>query len=114
MINYINNKVSTSYINNQPNFSIITEELKTNFCERASDGSVTSYMFKNGEYTIDFLLDGSSHLDITKLSNYAKVLGIPIMLIDVSTDANWTFDAFVTQQTAGNVSLPKTSGRTIQ
>lgn len=114
MINYINNKVSTSYINNQPNFSIITEELKTNFCERASDGSVTSYMFKNGEYTIDFLLDSSSHLDITKLSNYAKVLGIPIMLIDVSTDANWTFDAFVTQQTAGNVSLPKTSGRTIQ
>nr|DAQ68408.1 MAG TPA: Serine/threonine-protein kinase BRI1-like 1 [Crassvirales sp.] len=114
MINYINNKVSTSYINNQPNFSIITEELKTNFCERASDGSVTSYMFKNGEYTIDFLLDGSSHLDITKLGNYAKVLGIPIMLIDVSTDANWTFDAFVTQQTAGNVSLPKTSGRTIQ
>ena len=114
MINYINNKVSTSYINNQPNFSIITEELKTNFCERASDGSVTSYMFKNGEYTIDFLLDGSSHLDVTKLNNYAKVLGIPIMLIDVSTDANWTFDAFVTQQTAGNVSLPETSGRTIQ
>ena len=114
MINYINNKVSTSYINNQPNFSIITEELKTNFCERASDGSVTSYMFKNGEYTIDFLLDGSSHLDATKLNNYAKVLGIPIMLIDVSTDANWTFDAFVTQQTAGNISLPKTSGRTIQ
>lgn len=114
MINYINNKVSTSYINNQPNFSIITEELKTNFCERASDGSITSYMFKNGEYTIDFLLDGSFHLDVTKLNNYAKVLGIPIMLIDVSTDANWTFDAFVTQQTAGNVSLPETSGRTIQ
>lgn len=114
MINYINNKVSTSYVNNQPNFSIIADELKTNFCERASDGSVTSYMFKNGEYTIDFLLDGSSHLDVTKLNNYAKVLGIPIMLIDVSTDANWTFDAFVTQQTAGNVSLPETSGRTIQ
>lgn len=114
MINYINNKVSTSYINNQPDFSIISEELKTNFCERAGDGSVTSYMFKNGEYTIDFLLDGSSHLDATKLNNYAKVLGIPIMLIDVSTDANWTFDAFVTQQTAGNVSLPETSGRTIQ
>ena len=114
MINYINNKVSTSYANNQPNFSIITEELKTNFCERASDGSVTSYMFKNGEYTIDFLLDGSFHLDATNLNNYAKVLGIPVMLIDVSSDANWTFNAFVTQQTAGNVSLPETSGRTIQ
>lgn len=114
MVNYINNKVSTSYINNQPNFSIITEELKTNFCERASDGSVTSYMFKNGEYNIDFLLDGNSHLDVMRLNSYAKVLGIPIMLIDVSTDSNWTFDAFVTQQTAGNVSLPETSGRTIQ
>lgn len=114
MINYINNKVSTNYVNNQPNFSIIAEELKTNFCERAGDGSVTSYMFKNGEYNIDFLLNGSSNLDATKLNDYAKVLGIPIMLIDVSTDANWTFNAFVTQQTAGNVSLPETSGRTIQ
>lgn len=114
MINYINNKVSTNYVNNQPNFSIIADELKTNFCERDSNGSITSYMFKNGEYTIDFLLDGSEHLDTNNLNNYAKVLGIPIMLIDVSTDPNWTFDAFITQQTAGNVSLPETSGRTIQ
>lgn len=114
MINYINNKVSTNYINNQPDFSIIAEELKTNFCERDSEGGITSYMFKNGEYTIDFLLDGSEHLNATNLNNYAKVLGIPIMLIDVSTDPNWTFEAFVTQQTAGNVSLPETSGRTIQ
>lgn len=114
MANYINNKVSTSYVDNKPDFSIIASELKTNFCERASDGSITSYMFKNGEYTIDFLLDGNSNLDATKLNNYAKVLGIPIMLIDVSTDSNWTFDSFVTQQTAGNVSLPETSGRTIQ
>lgn len=114
MINYINNKVSTNYVNNQPNFALIAEELKTNFCERDSEGGITSYMFKNGEYTIDFLLDGSEHLNATNLNNYAKVLGIPIMLIDVSTDPNWTFEAFVTQQTAGNVSLPETSGRTIQ
>lgn len=114
MVNYINNKVSTDYSDNQPNFSIIAEELKTNFCERDSDGNITSHMFKNGEYTIDFLLDGTEHLDATNLNNYAKVLGIPIMLIDVSTDPNWTFEAFVTQQTAGNVSLPETSGRTIQ
>lgn len=113
MVNNINNEVSTTYADNQPDFSIISNRLKTNFCERDSEGKITSYMFKNGEYTIDFLLEGEK-LSISKLNSYAKVLGIPIMLIDVSTDANWTFNAFVTQQTAGNVSLPETSGRTIQ
>lgn len=114
VINYINNKVSTQYIDGNPNFSIINSELKANFCERATDGSVISYMFKNGQYNIDFLLSGTGELDGDKLNNYAKVLGIPIMLIDVSTDDSWTFNNFVTQQTAGNVSLPDTSGKQIQ
>lgn len=114
VVNYINNKVSTQYINGNPNFNIIIPELKTNFCERATDGSIISYMFKNGQYNIDFLLSGTGELDGEKLNNYAKVLGIPIMLIDVSTDDSWTFNNFVTQQTAGNVSLPDTSGKQIQ
>ena len=37
-------------------------------------------MFKNGQYNIDFLLNGAGNLDSDKLNNYAKVLGIPIML----------------------------------
>ena len=114
VINYINNKVSTQYVNGNPDFSLIVPELKSNFCERATDGSVISYMFKNGQYNIDFLLNGAGNLDSDKLNNYAKVLGIPIMLIDVSTDDSWTFNNFVTQQTAGNVSLPDTSGKQIQ
>lgn len=116
MINYINNKVSTSYSNGNPDFSIIPQELRTNFCERAADGSVVSYMFnkQTGQYSIDFLLDGAGNLSEENLNSYAKVLGIPIMLIDVSTDSAWTFNNFVTQQTAGNVSLSPTSGKTIQ
>lgn len=113
MVNYINNKVSTNYIENQPNFSLINQELKYNFCERNSDGSINSLMYKNNDYTIDFLLTGDA-LDSNKLNDHAKVLGIPIMLIDVSTDPNWTFSTFVTQQTAGSISLPESSGRTIQ
>lgn len=116
MVNYINNKVSTNYSNGNPNFSIINDELKTNFCERDSDGGVVSYMFNKNtkQYSIDFLLDGAGKLSEDALNNYARVLGIPIMLIDVSTDEAWTFNNFVTQQTAGNVSLPATSGKTIQ
>lgn len=116
MINYINNKVSTDYSNGNPNFNIINDELKTNFCERGSDGGVVSYMFnkQTNQYSIDFLLDGAGRLSEESLNNYARVLGIPIMLIDVSTDEAWTFNNFVTQQTAGNVSLPATSGKTLQ
>lgn len=114
MINYINNKVSTTYKDKTPNYSVIDEELKYNFCERNTDGSIKSYMFdENSGYSIDFLLEGNS-LSSEKLNTHAKVLGIPIMLIDVSGDPNWTFSSFVTQQTAGNISLPETSGVTIQ
>ena len=116
MVNYINNKVSTDYSNGNPNFSVINDELKTNFCERSADGTVNSFMFNKNtkQYSIDFLLDGAGRLSEESLNNYARVLGIPIMLIDVSTDEAWTFNNFVTQQTAGNVSLPATSGKTIQ
>jgi hypothetical protein len=114
VVNYINNLVSTQYVNGSPKFSIINEELKKNFCERNSDGTINSYMFVNGQYSINFLLDASNNLSETNLNNYAKVLGIPIMLVDVSTDDQWTFNNFVTQQTAGAVSLPATSNKTIQ
>lgn len=114
MVNYINNKVSTEYVNSQPNFSIISEELKKNFCERNSDGTITSYLYRNGQYTIDFLLDGNNKLSEEALNNYAKVLGIPIMLIDVHEDESWTFNNFVAQQTANAVTLGSTSGKTIQ
>ena len=114
MTNYINNKVATSYINKQPNFNIIDSELKKNFCERNPDGSVVSKLFQNGQYSINFLLDASDKLSEEYLNSYAKILGIPIMLIDVHEDSAWTFNAFVTQQTAGTVSLNKTERRTIQ
>lgn len=111
-INYINNKVSSTYKDGQFDFSIIDTELRNNFCERAEDGSVISHIYKNGAYTLDFLLDGNV-LSETKLNDYAANIGIPIMLIDVSTDDSWTFENFVNQQTADNVQLNPTSGKTI-
>ena len=110
--NYINNKVSSSYKNGEFDFSLINTELRNNFCERAEDGSVLSHIYKNGAYTLDFLLDGNK-LSETKLNDYAGDIGIPIMLIDVSNDDSWTFENFVNQQTADNVQLNPTSGKTI-
>lgn len=112
VINYINNKVSTTYKDGEFDFSIIDLELRKNFCERTSEGTVTSYIYQNGAYTVDFLLDGSN-LSEEKLNQYAKAVGIPVMLIDVSTDDSWTFENFVNQQSADNVQLPATAGKTI-
>lgn len=112
IINYINNRVASTYKNQEFDFSIIDAELRKNFCERDIDGSVKSYIYKNNSYTIDFLLDGNK-LSEEKLNQYAKAVGIPVMLIDVSTDDSWTFENFVNQQTADNVQLNPTSGKTI-
>lgn len=111
LINYINNKISETYVDGNFDFSIIDSELRKNFCERDAEGYVTSYIYQNGAYTVDFLLDGNK-LSEDKLNQYAKAVGIPVMLIDVSTDDSWTFNNFVTQQTADNVQLPDTSGKT--
>lgn len=110
--NYINNRVASTYKDGNFDFSIIDAELRRNFCERRADGQVTSYLYQNGAYTIDFLLDGQS-LSESELNQYAKAVGIPVMLIDVSTDDSWTFENFVNQQTADNVQLLPTSGKTI-
>lgn len=112
MINYINNQVASTYSNDKFNFGIIDSELRKNFCERDTEGSVISHIYQNGAYTINFLLNGSN-LSEENLNNYAKAVGIPVMLIDVSTDDSWTFENFVNQQTADNVQLQPTSGKTI-
>ena len=112
LINYINNKISEQYDDGNFDFSVIDSELRKNFCERDAEGTVTSYIYQNGAYTVDFLLDGT-RLSTDKLNQYAKAVGIPVMLIDVSTDDSWTFNNFVTQQTADNVQLPDTAGKTI-
>lgn len=112
LINYINNKISETYKDGNFDYSIIDEELRKNFCERDAEGRVTSYIYQNGAYTIDFLLDGTK-LSEDKLNQYAKAVGIPVMLIDVSTDDSWTFNNFVTQQTADNIQLTDTSGKTL-
>lgn len=110
--NYINNRVSSTYKDGGFDFSIIDSELRKNFCERGIDGQIISYLYQNGAYTVDFLLDGAN-LSEEKLNQYAKAVGIPVMLIDVSTDDSWTFENFVNQQTADNVQLQPTSGKTI-
>ena len=112
--NYINNKVSTTYVSGSPTFTIIDSELKKNFCERNADGTVLSHLYTDSGYSIDFLLGADGKLSQDNLNSYAKSLGIPIVLLDVSTDPNWTFNSFVTQQTSGQVSLPASSGKTIQ
>ena len=104
MIKYINNKVLTSYTGQgEPDFSLILPELRKNFCERSSDGSVISHLYNadSGKYTIDFLVQDTSNgisLNEQNLNDYAKAIGIPIMLIDVSSNSAWTFQAFAAQQ----------------
>lgn len=110
--NYINNRVASTYKDSNFDFEIIDSELRKNFCERGADGQVISYLYQNGAYTVDFLLDGAN-LSEEKLNQYAKAVGVPVMLIDVSTDDSWTFENFVNQQTADNIQLQPTSGKTI-
>lgn len=117
--NYINNKARVSYKYNSVtdtynlDYKVIDDELRKNFCSRDSDNNIESLLYKNETYTIDFLLNGDN-LDEQKLNDYAKALSIPIMLIDVSGASSWTFNNFVQQQSAGQVSLGTAEGQRIQ
>jgi hypothetical protein len=52
-------------------------------------------------------------LDVNKLSENAKEIGVPIMLIDVSNDSSWTFNQFVKQQSSSSVTLPETENKVV-
>lgn len=115
MIDNINNKVATTYINGNPNYDLIAVELKKNFCTRNPDGSVKSYMYdETSGYNVDFLLNSNNQLDQSKINDLAGSIGVPIMLIDVSNDSAWTFNQFVKQQSTSSSTLQATSNKTIQ
>lgn len=116
MTNYINNKARvTTTQAGLPDYSQIDKELRKNFCSRDAENNIDSLLYRNGQYTIDFLLDGTgNNLDQQKLNDYAKALSIPIMLIDVSGASSWTFNQFVQQQSVGQVSLGAAQGQRIQ
>lgn len=115
MVDNINNIISTDYINGAPNYDRIQVELKKNFCERKSDGSIKSYLYnEHTGYNVDFLLDSSGRLNTKSIQEQAAFIGIPIALIDVSNDPSWTFDQFVKQQSASSTTLTATTNKTLQ
>lgn len=111
MQKYINNKVSANWVDNAPDYNMISEELKKNFCERQTDGSVVSNLYdvKSNQYTVNFLLGYDNNnrviLDSKALQANANAIGIPVMLIDVSNIESWTFNVFVQQQSQNSDSL---------
>ena len=116
MCQHINNIISTNYVNGAPNYNRIDAELKKNFCSRDADGNVKSLLYNQDaqQYTIDFLLDSNNRLDVNKLTENAKEIGVPIMLIDVSNDSSWSFNSFVKQQSSSSVTLPETENKVVQ
>lgn len=119
-IKNINNKVGFTYNNGSFDYDIITKELRNNFCERTSDGGVISHLFdvNTENYTINFLVktnaQGKYELNLENLTAYASSLGIPIMLIDVSSNSSWTFDNFISQQSVELNQVVKAEGIRIQ
>lgn len=119
-IKNINNKVGFTYNNGSFDYDIITKELRNNFCERTSDGGVISHLFdvNTENYTINFLVktnaQGKYELNLENLTTYASSLGIPIMLIDVSSNSSWTFDNFISQQSVELNQVVKAEGIRIQ
>lgn len=116
LVNYINNKVLHTYgASNTFDFNLITEEARKSFCEIDNTNHITSYIYSrlSDRYDINFIIKNDK-LDQDKLNAYAKVLGIPIVLLDVSTVADWTFNNFILQQSAGNVSLNPATGQKMQ
>lgn len=116
MCQHINNIVATNYVNKAPNYGRIDAELKKNFCSRDADGNIKSLLYDKDaqQYTIDFLLDSNNRLDVNKLAENAKEIGVPIMLIDVSNDSSWSFNSFVKQQSSSSVTLPETENKVVQ
>lgn len=116
MCQHINNIIATNYVNSAPNYGRIDAELKKNFCSRDADGNIKSLLYNQDaqQYTIDFLLDSNNRLDVNKLTENAKEIGVPIMLIDVSNDSSWSFNSFVKQQSSSSVTLPETENKVVQ
>lgn len=116
LVNYINNKILYNYDSNGSfNFNIIGEEARKSFCEIDNNNNLTTEFYNRNadRYSIDFLVQNDK-LNQNNLNAYAKVLGIPIVLIDVSSVAQWTFNNFILQQSAGDVSLSTATGQTMQ
>lgn len=116
LINYINNITATKYVNGKFDFTNITKELRKSFCELNADNTISDaiYDVNSDTYNIQILLNNYNNLDQDKLTQYGSVIGIPIMLIDVSNVEAWTFNNFSLQQSAGNKTLPKAEDQTIQ
>lgn len=116
LVNYINNKVLHTYNSlGSFDFNIITEEARKSFCEINETNHITSQIYSRSSdrFNIDFIMKNNK-LDQDKINSYAKILGIPIVFIDVSNVAQWTFNNFILQQSAGNVSLNPAVGQKMQ
>lgn len=118
MINRANNLAVTNYLNDQPRYELIDQELLYNFCRRdnnETDDGINSLLYNkiSKDYNINFLFSNNS-LNQESLAAVAQNIGIPIMYINVSSNSNWTFNNFANQQSNKNISLSAAENVVIQ
>lgn len=118
--NYINNKIFTSYNKGDIDSNILPSELSKNMFVQNSDGTVSCSLIVNGAYTISSLLNDNGLLSGESLSELAKFIKIPIVLLDVSAPASassttgWTWAAYTKKYTDESDALPQHTAAKMQ
>lgn len=103
VVNRIQNESFTTFENGMPSNSVIIDGLKRNFCQRDdSTGQIkSSWLWDNntGNYDVgQFIVTNQGVSTINpNIADYKDYLPIPILFLDVTTSAKWTFDNFTTK-----------------
>lgn len=117
LFNYLNN-MSFSHYNDSgsPDTNYIKEGLERNFISynQTSGKAEESYLWNTNDnkYDISKFVVGGELVAAGTLDNYS--LPIPLMLIDVTTSSDWTWENFITPKGSNASKLPSVEGARVQ
>lgn len=114
LIDYANNLGRSNYKDALPNYELLQNEIKTNFCALDEKGNISQsviYDISDDKYNFSNFFT-NNEFNHTFISQNIENIGIPLMYIDVSD--SWTYGYFIKDHKNSADDALKLNGRTIQ
>ncbi len=114
LIDYANNLGRSNYKDALPNYELLQNEIKTNFCALDEEGNISQsviYDIVDDSYNFSNFFIGNE-FNHTFIAQNIENIGIPLMYIDVSD--SWTYGHFIKDHKNSSDDALKLNGRTIQ
>ena len=114
LVDYANNLARSNYKDALPNYELLQNEIKTNFCALDEDGNVTQsviYDMVDDKYSFAKFF-ANNEFNHTFIAQNIDNIGIPLMYIDVSD--SWTYAHFIKDHKNSSDDALRLKGRTIQ